>query len=201
MLTTSRLFLMPATLPMLEAAVARDWAKLSSLLGGVYFADNWNRFPEAMEWSLNRLKAHPEEAGWWGYFIIQGMDARVAGTCGFKGLPNASGAVEIGYEIADRYQNQGLATEAAKALVAHAFKQPTVKSVLAHTLPAESASTQVLRNLGFQYEGEVSDPEDGQVWRWRILKPVPAAVPPPKPATKPASKPASKPAPKKNKKK
>lgn len=168
MLTSKRLFLMPATLPMLEAAVAQNWDKLSSLLGGVYFADNWNRFPEAMAWGLERLKAHPDELGWWGYFIIQGLDARVAGTCGYKGKPSPDGAVEIGYEIADRYQNQGLATEAAGALIHNAFRHPEVNTIYAHTLPEENASGKVLQNLNFTLEGETYDIQDGKIWKWRL---------------------------------
>ena len=161
---------MPATLPMLEAAVAADWEKLSSLLGGVYFADNWNHFPEAMAWTLNRLKAHPDELGWWNYIIIQGLDARVAGTCGFKGKPTPEGTVEIGYEIADRYQSQGLATEAAAALIHHAFRHPEVNTIYAHTLPEENASGKVLQNLNFVFDSETFDVEDGRLWKWRLKK-------------------------------
>ena len=80
---------------MLDAAVAEDWNKLSSLLGGVYFADNWNHFPEALVWVHGHLHEHQEDMGWWTYFIIQGLDARVAGTCGYKGRPNPEGEVEI----------------------------------------------------------------------------------------------------------
>ncbi len=158
---------MPATLPMLEAAAGEDWKKLSSLLGGVYFADNWNRFPGALSWVYERMQQHPDELGWWTYFIIQGMDGRVAGTCGFKGKPSAEGAVEIGYEIADRYQNQGLATEAATALIHHAFRHPEIKAVYAHTLAEENASVKVLQNLNFVFDGETFDVEDGKLWKWR----------------------------------
>lgn len=201
MLTTSRLFLMPATLPMLEAAVAQDWTKLSSLLGGVSFADNWNRFPEALLWMRDYLKANPSELGWWSYFIIQGLDGRLAGTCGYKGAPNKDGAVEIGYEIADRYQNQGLATEAAQALIANAFKNPLVKSVIAHTLPEENPSVQILRNLKFNFEGEVMDLTDGKIWAWKLPKIISSPAPTPKIPPKTTKTPPKTTTSKKNKKK
>ena len=204
MLTTSRLFLMPATLPMLEAAVAQDWTKLSSLLGGVSFADNWNHFPEALRWTRDHLKANPSELGWWNYFIIQGLDGRLAGTCGYKGLPNKDGAVEIGYEIADRYQSQGLATEAAQALINNAFKKPAVKSVIAHTLPEENPSVQILRNLKFNFEGEIMDLTDGKIWSWKlpkIISATPAAPIPPKTPPKTTKTPTKTTTSKKNKKK
>jgi [ribosomal protein S5]-alanine N-acetyltransferase len=169
MLTTQRLFLMPLTPKLLDAAVAQDWDKLSDLLGGVYFARNWNQFPDSFAFLQQRLRAHPEEQAWWGYIILNGLDARVAGTCGFKGMPTPEGTVEIGYAIADRYRNQGLATEAATALVEHAFNNEAVQAVLAHTLPEENASCAVLRHLGFEWEGPAE--EDGQmVWRWRKSK-------------------------------
>jgi hypothetical protein len=38
--------------------------------------------------------------------------------------------------------------------------------VVAHTLPEENASNRALRSGGFEFAGEVSDPEDGLVWRW-----------------------------------
>jgi [ribosomal protein S5]-alanine N-acetyltransferase len=35
-------------------------------------------------------------------------------------------------------------------------------------LPAENASTSVLRSNGFVRDGEINDPEEGIVWRWRL---------------------------------
>lgn len=195
MITSQRLFLMPATLPILEAMVQRNWNKVSDLLGGVYFADNWNRFPETVAWTYERIKSHPDESGWWMYIILHGIDARVAGICGYKGKPNAEGEVEIGYEIADRYQEQGLASEAAEALVKHAFGRAEVEAVVAHTLPEESASTSVLKKLGFVFEETVADTEGGLLWRWRIKKKPIAAPPLPKPAPKPTPAPTPIPTP------
>jgi [ribosomal protein S5]-alanine N-acetyltransferase len=39
-------------------------------------------------------------------------------------------------------------------------------SVTAQTLPEESASTRVLRKLGFVLKGLVIDPAAGAVWEW-----------------------------------
>ncbi len=171
MLTTPRLFLMPVTLKMLDAAVAEDWNTLSDLLGGVYFAPNWNPFPGTFAYVRERMMQHPEEQGWWSYIILNGLDARVAGICGYKGAPTPEGTVEVGYAIADRYQSQGLATEAVSALVARAFQHDSVQAVLAYTLPEENASCAVLRHHNFEWEGAAE--EDGQmVWRWRKQKEV-----------------------------
>lgn len=166
MLQTERLFLVPATLPMLEAIVGEDWPSLSSLLGGVDLAENWTHFPETLVWTCDYLREHPDDLGWWNYLIIHRYDARLIGTCGYKGAP-MNGQVEIGYEIADAYQGRGFATEAARALMEFAFSHDAVQTVTAHTLAEENASCGVLRKLGFQFKGEHLDIEDGKIWEWR----------------------------------
>lgn len=166
--TTDRLFLIPASLPMLDAIAASDWAALSRALGGIDMADHWLHFPEAMIWMRDYLQEHPDEAGWWSYLVVHRQDARLIGTCGYKGMPAPDGTVEIGYEIADHYQGKGLATELARSLVWHAFMHDAVTAVLAHTLAEKNASVSVLRKLGFVFTEELFDLEDGKIWQWRL---------------------------------
>lgn len=152
---------------MLHAAVEEDWPTLSLLLGGVDFADQWSHFPEAMVWMRDYLQDASHEAEWWNYFIVFRPESRLVGTCGFKGMPEPDGSVEIGYEIADAYWGRGLGTEAARALTEWAVQQPGVKAVTAHTLAEENASTAILRKLGFSFVEEKIDLEDGRIWAWR----------------------------------
>lgn len=166
-ITTPRLYLLPSSVAMLHAAVEEDWATLSGLLGGASIADQWSHFPEAMVWMYDYLQEAPGEAKWWNYFIVHSSDTCLIGTCGFKGPPGPDGAVEIGYEIAEAYQGQGLGTEAARALVDWASAQPGVVAVTAQTLAEENASVALLRRLEFQFEGEWVDLEDGCLWAWR----------------------------------
>jgi len=105
-----------------------------------------------------------------GFALIQRADNAVVGSCGFKGPPNADGAVEIAYGIDPNYRGNGYATEAAQALVTYAFKNSKVHMVSAHTLPETNASTRVLVKCGFKQVGEVIDPDDGPVWRWEKHK-------------------------------
>ena len=42
--------------------------------------------------------------------------------------------------------------------------------VVAHTLPANNASTSVLKKNNFVFAEEIIDPADGKLWRW--IKPV-----------------------------
>jgi len=106
-----------------------------------------------------------------GFAMVEADGGATVGNCGFKGPPDADGAVEIAYGVDASQQGRGFATEAAAALADFAFSQPGVRRVRAHTLPAASPSTRVLEKCGFERVGEVVDPEDGPVWRWERRAP------------------------------
>ncbi|MBL7781945.1 MAG: GNAT family N-acetyltransferase [Saprospiraceae bacterium] len=174
MIETERLYLVQAQVPVLDAIVQQDWPALSRLLGGVDFADNWYHFPEVFAWMRDYLSESPEDGPWWTYLIVHKQDVRLIGTCGFKGAPSIDGEVEIGYEIADNYQNRGLATETARALTEFAFAQSGVDKVIAQTLAEENASVRVLKKLGFEFVCAKIDIEDGEIWEWergKVLSP------------------------------
>jgi [ribosomal protein S5]-alanine N-acetyltransferase len=105
-----------------------------------------------------------------GFAAVDPLSGTVIGTGGFKGPADANGVVEIAYGIAPDYQSRGYATEVARALVAYAMESSSVKVVRAHTLPSANASTKVLTKCGFQFVGEVIDPDDGLVWRWELAR-------------------------------
>ena len=168
MIQTERLFLVIADLPKLEAIVSENWAELSALLGGVDIAEQWLQFPEAMIWMRDYLRENDTELGWWNYLVVHRQDVRLIGTCGYKGSPSLQGEVEIGYEIAEAYQGQGLATETARALVENAFNCADVTFVSANTLAEKNASNALLQKIGFQFVGEEVDIEDGRIWAWKL---------------------------------
>jgi RimJ/RimL family protein N-acetyltransferase len=136
----------------LDAAADGDDAFAAAL--GRPVVDGWATFTE-------RLRTAP--AGRWGTrFFLSGGE--VVGWGGFKGPPR-EGAVEIGYEIAASRQGRGLATAAARAMVAEAFADPRVARVLANTLPERNASNHILEKIGFRFEGEALV-RGTQVWRY-----------------------------------
>lgn len=137
----------------------------------VIVPDNWTEFGVmALEYSLNRLSESREESGWWTYFPIHKEDNKLIGSGGYKGKPSANGTVELGYEIAPDYRNRGLATEMTQALIAHAFNNEKVKSILAHTLAEDNPSTKVLKKCGFKKVEEINDPDDGLIWKWELKR-------------------------------
>jgi RimJ/RimL family protein N-acetyltransferase len=115
---------------------------------------------------LARVNAGTADAWTLGYTLVHRNTGAVVGSCGFKGPPTANGTVEIAYGVAADHQGRGYATEAAEALVAHAFSSGEVRVVCAHSLLDSAASTRVLMKCGFRRIGEVIDPEDGLVMRW-----------------------------------
>jgi len=105
-------------------------------------------------------------APWLGVWAI--VDGSIAGSGMCKTRP-VNGEVEIGYGVAPSVEGRGVATEIAKGLVKMAFDLGA-QSVIAHTLPDGFASQRVLAKAGFQPVGQVVDPEDGVVERFKITR-------------------------------
>lgn len=105
-------------------------------------------------------------APWGGYLAVDPLTRVVVGTCAFKGPPDMRGEVEVAYFTFPTHEGQGYATAMARALCDRAGASTGVERVRAHTLPERNASARVLEKLGFRWDGDVQDPEDGPVWRW-----------------------------------
>lgn len=102
---------------------------------------------------------------WISYLAVQNF--RPVGTCAFKSPPLGD-RVEIAYSTLPGFEGQGIATSMARELVRIAQQEIQGVKVFAQTLPAESASTTILKKLGFQLLGSVEHREDGTVWEWEL---------------------------------
>lgn len=111
---------------------------------------------------------------WTGYVVMQGDTC--VGTCAFKGPP-AENRVEIAYFTFPEFEGRGHATWMAQALRDIALRTDPTLVVAAQTLPAESASTSVLRKIGFAHYDTRQHPTDGEVWEWRYRPPATAGNP------------------------
>ena len=98
----------------LEAQVADNWPP-----------DLYDREP--MKYALRQL-ADPAEQGWSFWYLLNGKEdeRQVLGICGFKGRPDNSGSVEIGYSVLSQFRNRGYATEAVTRLVSWALDRKSV---------------------------------------------------------------------------
>jgi RimJ/RimL family protein N-acetyltransferase len=102
---------------------------------------------------------------WVGYLAVE--DGRFVGTCGFTGPPNQA-EVEIAYFTFPSHEGRGVAVRMGRELLSLTRRTATMAGIgyIAHTLPQEGASANILRKLGFTCRGEIVHPEDGVVWKW-----------------------------------
>ena len=152
-------------LALLDTAVEGDGPLAARL--GVAVAPGWVSFGDALAYTRDRVAEDPGDPRWSTCFFVAEEPPELVGWGGFKGPPDAEGAVEIGYEIAPARRGRGLATAAAEAMVADAFADPAVHRVIAHTLPEPNASNHILRKLGFAFDGDALE-RGTPVWRWAI---------------------------------
>jgi len=123
--------------------------------------------------------------GEWGPQLFFDDDGALVGNAGWKGRPQ-EGAAELGYAVAPSRQRRGIATAAVRELVERA-RQADLRVVFAHTLAEENASTKVLTRCGFTRTAELTDPDEGRVWRWEPDAPALASLnlsPAPRPSGK-----------------
>lgn len=169
-LDTAHLTLLNCDIPTLEAVIAGDRAIHEHL--DVFVPEVWSTFGKtSFQYALDRIKEFPEQAKWWTYlFVLKELNTLI-GSGGYKGPPRG-GIVEIGYEVAPDYRNQGYATEVVKALAKMAFEHPQVRAVSAQTLGKVNASTRVLEKSGFQKVNTLQDELIGEIWCWNLERPV-----------------------------
>jgi [ribosomal protein S5]-alanine N-acetyltransferase len=105
------------------------------------------------------LAEHPDEVGWWGWYIIlRAPERTLIGNVGLKGPPSADGLVECGYVILEPFRRRGFATEALGGLCDWAFANPRVHRIIGRTYPGLIASIRTMEKNHFRLAG----PPDSQ---------------------------------------
>ena len=156
-LETARLVLVPFQAEAIDALLAGDEAKLTTLTG--------YRFPsplsppplleDVLPLVRDRLRAEPETLGWWTWLAADRATGRVTGALGFGGPPDERGAVMIGYATYPGADHRGFATEATETLVDWALQQPGVERVCASIPPDNVAARRVAEKVGMRVAGTV----------------------------------------------
>ena len=148
---------------MIRAALLSDHALSSSL--GATVPPTWPPMfldSAALQFTLDRFAEGSEQGGWWLYFVVLSRaesGRTLIGSAGYKGPPSADGTVEVGYGIVSDQHRRGYATETVRGLLARAFSLPTVRRVIAETLPELEASIGVLHKCGFTLIDGGSEPD------------------------------------------
>ena len=162
MITTARLALIPATIPLARAELA-DRGEFARLLNAEVPA-NWppesaaDALPMFLEW----FEAAPDRVGWFGWYALLRNPSPLpllVASGGFLGAPT-DGVAEIGYSVIPPHEGVGYATELVIALTRWAFSEPSVHltSIAAETEGPNPASARVLSKAGFTPAGVAREP-------------------------------------------
>jgi ribosomal-protein-alanine N-acetyltransferase len=82
--------------------------------------------------------------------VYDDASGELAGFCGLRS--SESGVAELLYGLLPQYWGQGLATEAAKAVLSYAFDTLGLSEVVAATDVPNAASVRVMERLGMTFE-------------------------------------------------
>ncbi len=144
--------------PPTERLVFRDWNAADLAAFQAICSD-----PVVMEfvgtgepWSLIQTeqfitRAHEmsESLGYCQWPLTHKADSVVIGFCGF--IPATNGA-EIGWRLARAYWGQGLATEAARAVLKHGFETLAFQHITATVQSSNRASIRIMEKLNMNAE-------------------------------------------------
>jgi RimJ/RimL family protein N-acetyltransferase len=164
-----RLAFRPLTVEAIEALIAGDRAALE--------AETQATFPEplaappGMDHALpamrDGLRDDPESTFWGPFLIVAPETGEAVGSAGFVSQSSRAGQRELGYSVYPSFQGQGIASEAASALVAWALAQPETRSVQATIPPWHVASQRVAAHDGLRRTGRMeTDPDERPVEVW-----------------------------------
>lgn len=91
-----------------------------------------------------------EKYGYARYAMVHKGDQRVIGFCGLKFIPEF-GIPDFGYRMLPEYWGQGLATEAALAVLDYARDVLHLEKIFGEVVEENVASINVLEKLGFRH--------------------------------------------------
>src|SRR4051812_39778353 len=136
----------------LRAPQREDATAIAALANDRRIAENTTRIPHPYtltdaEGFLHYLEESETETA----FAITRADDALIGICGLLMKPRKM--PEIGYWLGVPYWGQGYATEAARAVIDHAFEDLGLERLEAGARVSNPASRRVLEKCGFQWSG------------------------------------------------
>jgi [ribosomal protein S5]-alanine N-acetyltransferase len=105
---------------------------------------------------------------YWPIFTLEGGEH--VGCCGLKAHPTDPAAREMGFHLRPGFWGRGYASEAAAAVVEHAFTSLDLPGLFAGHHPENAASARILRKLSFERIGEFLFPPTGLIHPWYYRK-------------------------------
>ncbi len=153
MLETERLILRPFTLDDAEA-----WLHLISDPDVIRYTGDTpaGSIDEARELLRTRPLRDYAMHGYGRLAVIEKASARLVGFSGLKYVPNLQD-VDIGYRFLPDCWGKGYATESARPLMEHGWRELGLKRIVATIHPDNPASGRVLEKLGLRHERTLED--------------------------------------------
>ena len=173
-LETPRLVLIPGSIESLRAELESN-ERLGEVIGAT-IPPSWP--PElydkdAINWTIRSLESGHSTADWTLYYIAlknAGGQPTLIGGGGYKGQPDDTGTVEIGYAVLPEFRRRGFAREAVQGMLEFAFSDPRVTRVIAHTLRELIPSQGVLTTTGFDFVGPGNDPSEPDAIQYELTR-------------------------------
>jgi len=108
---------------------------------------------EEAKTTLERMIKFWTEHGFGRWAVTSKKDDKLIGLCGFRLLDDTP---ELFYVFAKSTWGEGLATEAARAILRYGFEELGFEKIVAAVRPANIASINVITKIGMMYEKEIS---------------------------------------------
>ncbi len=119
----------------------------------------WTTLAQAEAWLAERLAMRPPAVHGWA--LTESGDDRLIGTTALFSLSGPNQRAELGYSLLPSRQGRGLAHEAVRLALVHAFGPLGLERVEADVDPRNEPSWRLLERFGFQREGLLRN-------RWRV---------------------------------
>jgi RimJ/RimL family protein N-acetyltransferase len=110
---------------------------------------------DTQEWLYRNLD-HWDRYGYGLWMFRDPADGRFIGRAGLRHVDvEDRDEVELAYAVMAEFWGQGLATEAAEAIVTLGFERLGLADLVAFTLPTNRASRRVMERVGFHFERDI----------------------------------------------
>lgn len=103
---------------------------------------------------VERQRRHFSEFGFCLWKLAARGQSEISGFCGIQPLDDLPG-IEIGWWLAPQLWGKGLATEAARCVLADGFGRCGLNRIVAIARRENRASTRIMEKLGMLYEKDV----------------------------------------------
>ncbi|ROL71839.1 GNAT family N-acetyltransferase [Pseudomonas protegens] len=146
-LETPNLILRPRTLEHFEACLRMDLdPEVTRFTPGIWDGGQWHR-----DFLQSRMtQDFGERCGYWAIFAKE-APSDLLGWVSFIPFDAVGPELEMGWRLVRRAWGRGVATEAARRIVEHAFADPEVERIVADAHIDNGASLAVARKIGFRF--------------------------------------------------